>query len=52
MLLFVSIGILFRLLRIITGNQTLLATALTALFLLPSMMMGELLQQFFGLIPT
>jgi hypothetical protein len=51
-LLFVSIGILFRLLRIITGNQTLLATALTALFLLPSMMMGELLQQFFGLIPT
>ncbi|MNL75668.1 hypothetical protein D3C87_2015160 [compost metagenome] len=52
MLLFVSIGVLFRLLRIITGNQTLLASALTALFLLPSMMMGELLQRFFGLIPS
>ncbi|MNW17575.1 hypothetical protein D3C71_2168040 [compost metagenome] len=52
MLLFVSIGVLFRLLRIITGNQTLLASALTALFLLPSMMMGELLQRFFGLIPA
>ena len=50
-LLVVSVAVLFRLLRMITGNQTLLASALTALFLLPSMMIGDLLQRFFGLIP-
>ncbi|SDA86815.1 hypothetical protein [Sinorhizobium sp. NFACC03] len=50
-LLVVSVALLFRLLRMITGNQTLLASALTALFLLPSMMIGDLLQRFFGLIP-
>ncbi|MGE6780893.1 hypothetical protein ACQKGL_00035 [Ensifer adhaerens] len=51
-LLVISIAVLFRLLRMVTGNQTLLASALTALFLLPSMMIGDLLQRFFGLIPT
>ncbi|KSV77687.1 hypothetical protein [Ensifer sp. ENS08] len=51
-LLVISVAVLFRLLRIVTGNQTLLASALTALFLLPSMMIGDLLQRFFGLIPT
>ncbi|HEV7318720.1 MAG TPA: hypothetical protein VGO04_08925 [Ensifer sp.] len=51
-LLVVSVAALFRLLRMITGDQTLLASALTALFLLPSMMIGDLLQRFFGLIPT
>ncbi|WP_065372246.1 hypothetical protein [Ensifer adhaerens] len=50
-LLVVSVAVLFRLLRMITGNQMLLASALTALFLLPSMMIGDLLQRFFGLIP-
>ncbi|WP_043616792.1 hypothetical protein [Ensifer sp. ZNC0028] len=51
-LLVISVAVLFRLLRMVTGNQTLLASALTALFLLPSMMIGDLLQRFFGLIPT
>ncbi|MGO4619135.1 hypothetical protein AB4Z34_05845 [Ensifer sp. 2YAB10] len=51
-LLVVSIAVLFRLLRMLTGNETLLASALTALFLLPSMMIGDLLQRFFGLIPS
>ncbi|WP_077962557.1 hypothetical protein [Ensifer adhaerens] len=51
-LLVISIAVLFRLLRMVTGNQTLLASALTALFLLPSMMIGDLLQRFFGLIPS
>ena len=51
-LLVVSVAVLFRLLRMVTGNQTLLASALTALFLLPSMMIGDLLQRFFGLVPS
>ncbi|MCK3776074.1 hypothetical protein MZK49_04940 [Ensifer sesbaniae] len=51
MLLVVNVGVLFRLLRMVTGNQTLLASALTALFLLPSLMIGRLLLGVFGLIP-
>jgi hypothetical protein len=46
-----SVALLFRLLRTITGNENLLAAALTALFLLPSMMIGQYLQHLFGLIP-
>ncbi len=48
---FASVALLFRLLRTITGNENLLAAALTALFLLPSMMIGQYLQHLFGLIP-
>ncbi|MCZ4090507.1 MULTISPECIES: hypothetical protein [Sinorhizobium] len=51
LLLVASVGLLFRLLRTVTGDQTLLAAALTALFLLPSVMIGEFLQRFFGLVP-
>lgn len=50
--LFASIALLFRLLRTITGNENLLAAALTGLFLLPSMMVGQYLQHLFGLIPS
>ncbi|OHV73211.1 hypothetical protein [Ensifer sp. LCM 4579] len=49
--LFASIAVLFRLLRTITGNENLLAAALTGLFLLPSMMVGQYLQHLFGLLP-
>ncbi|OLP59261.1 hypothetical protein BJF93_05070 [Xaviernesmea oryzae] len=42
---------LFRILRAITGEQVLLAWALSALFVLPSLMLGETLQRTLGLIP-
>ncbi len=46
-----GVALLFRLLRTITGNQNLLAAALTGLYLLPSMMLAQYLQHFFGLMP-
>ncbi|WEX77807.1 hypothetical protein PYH37_002631 [Sinorhizobium numidicum] len=52
LLLFASVALLFRLLRTVTANQNLLAAALTALFLLPSMMIAQFLQYFFGLMPA
>ncbi|WP_112809072.1 hypothetical protein [Ensifer sp.] len=51
-LLIANVTILFRLLRLVTGNQTLLASTLTALFLLPSFMVGRLLLGVLGLMPT
>jgi hypothetical protein len=49
--LFAGVALLFRLLRTVTGNQNLLAAALTALYLLPSMMLVQYLQHLFGLLP-
>ena len=42
---------IYRLLKAIAGDQTLLAVALTAMFILPSLMVGEVLQQVFDLVP-
>jgi hypothetical protein len=44
---------IYRVLKMIAGSeQTLLAVALSALFILPSLMLGEILQRSFGLVPT
>lgn len=44
---------IFRVLKVITGgDQTLLAATLSALFILPSLMIGEMLQRSFGLLPA
>lgn len=51
-LLIANIAVLFRLLRVVTGNQVLLASTLTTLFLLPSFMMGRMLLGALGLIPS
>lgn len=50
-LLFLAIGALFRLMRIITGEQPLLAAALTSVFILPPFIIGEQLQRILGLMP-
>ncbi|KQS81120.1 hypothetical protein ASG25_06380 [Rhizobium sp. Leaf384] len=43
---------IFRVLKVITGgDQTLLAATLSALFILPSLMIGEAMQRSFGLLP-
>ncbi len=49
--LMLSFTAIFRLMKIIAGNHTLLASALTALFILPSLIVGELLQRAMGLFP-
>lgn len=46
-----GITAIFRVVRSVTANQTLLATALTGLFILPSLMIGETLQSWLGLLP-
>ncbi|MDO9417758.1 hypothetical protein [Pararhizobium sp.] len=51
LLLVGAIAALFRLLKMITGNQTLLAAAITAIFILPPMMVGDVLQRLLGIIP-
>lgn len=52
LLLFVlAIAALFRLMRIITGGQALLAAALTSIFILPPFIVGQQLQSLFGLMP-
>lgn len=51
LVLVASVALLFRLLRTIAGNENLLAAALTGLFVLPSMMIGQYLQELLGLIP-
>ncbi len=47
--LFGSIFVLFRIIRAITGDQALLAMALTTLFILPAVIIAQLLQHAFGL---
>lgn len=47
--LLASIFALFRIIRAITGDQTLLAIALTTLFILPAVIIAQLLQHAFGL---
>ncbi len=47
--LLASIFALFRIIRAITGDQTLLAMALTTLFILPAVIIAQLLQHAFGL---
>ncbi|WEZ84733.1 hypothetical protein P6U16_09325 [Rhizobium sp. 32-5/1] len=44
-------AVIFRLMKTITNNQVLLASALTLMFILPSFMIGERLQTYFGLMP-
>ncbi len=44
-------AVIFRLMKTITSNQTLLASALTLMFILPSFMIGDRLQTYFGLMP-
>jgi hypothetical protein len=52
LVLIAIIAAIYRLLKIITGGeQTLLAATLSALFVLPSLMIGEVLQRSFGLLP-
>lgn len=50
-LFFLAIAALFRLMRIITGEQQLLAAALTSIFILPPFVVGQQLQSLFGLMP-
>jgi hypothetical protein len=44
-------AVIFRLMKTITNNQILLASALTLMFTLPSFMVGNRLQAYFGLMP-
>ncbi|MDX3926585.1 MAG: hypothetical protein QHC90_12390 [Shinella sp.] len=47
-----SVVLQYRLLWMCTGKQTLLASALTALFILPPLLVGQGLQRFFGTLPV
>lgn len=51
-LLMAAFTAVFRLMKTITSNQTLLAVALSALLILPSLMLGEGLQRYLGLMPV
>ncbi len=50
-LLMAAFMAVFRLMKTIANNQTLLAAALSSLLILPSLMLGEGLQRYFGLMP-
>lgn len=52
MLLFTAIMALFRLLRTVTGNQLLLATTLTVIFLLTPILIEGKLDALFGLVAS
>lgn len=51
-LLIAAFTAVFRLMKTITNNQTLLASALSALLILPSLMLGEGLQRYLELMPV
>lgn len=47
-----SIVLQYRLMWMCTGRQGLLAAAITALFVLPPLLVGQSLQKFFGTLPV
>lgn len=51
-LLVLAFTAVFRLFKAIISEHTLLATTLSALYILPSLMVGEALQRFFQLLPA
>ncbi|CAN7258183.1 hypothetical protein LJR255_001111 [Pararhizobium sp. LjRoot255] len=51
-LLLANFTAIFRLVKTIANNQTLLASALSALLILPWLMLGESLPRVFGLMPA
>ncbi|CAN7562022.1 hypothetical protein LJR235_003981 [Pararhizobium sp. LjRoot235] len=51
-LLLANFTAIFRLVKTIANNQTLLASALAALLILPWLMLGESLPRVFGLMPA
>lgn len=50
-LLMVNFTVIFRLIKTVTNNQLLLASAISALLILPSLMLSEALPPLFGLMP-
>ncbi len=51
MFLIMVFAVIFRLMKTVTNNQTLLASALTLMLVLPAFMIGNRLQTYFGLMP-
>ncbi|WP_276119315.1 hypothetical protein [Pararhizobium qamdonense] len=51
-LLLVNFTVIFRLVKTVTNNQLLLASAISALLILPSLMLSEALPPLFGLMPV
>ena len=51
-LLLVNFTVIFRLVKTVTNNQLLLASAISALLILPSLMLSEALPPLLGLMPV